>query len=158
MLVHFGGRTIVEVTGGSMSPTLEVGDVVLIRPLVTSELHAGDIVTVKETDGGYVTHRVTSIGADGSVALKGDANLFADSVSRTSDQIVGVLDTVIRMPWGIALIQLQQWPLRISLLVTILGLAFLPLTPSRGTRVKHENADEAEVLPSNVLISAEAIR
>lgn len=131
LLVHLGGRTIVEVTGGSMSPTLEVGDVVLIRPLEMSTLKPGDIVTVRSGEGGYVTHRVTGIGADGGLSMKGDANLFADSETRSPTEVLGVLDTVIRMPWGIVLIQLQQWPLRISLLVTILGLAFLPLRSLR---------------------------
>ena len=143
LLVHFGGRTIVEVTGGSMSPTLEVGDVVLIRPLVVADLKPGDIITVDETDGGYVTHRVTSINADGSIQLKGDANLFADSETRTPAQVLGVLDSVMRMPWGIVLIQLQQWPLRLSLIITIFGLALLPLSGTGRRAASHASPEPA---------------
>ncbi|BDI23895.1 signal peptidase I [Herbiconiux sp. L3-i23] len=146
MLVHFGGRTIVEVTGGSMTPTLAVGDVVIIRPLDSSELRVGDVVTVKEDDGGYFTHRVTQINADGGMVLKGDANFSVDSEVRAPSQLVGVMDTVVRIPFGTILVQLQQWPLRISLLVTILGIAFLPLrsaTRSDEGEIGSEPADEA---------------
>ncbi|MET0589782.1 MAG: signal peptidase I [Naasia sp.] len=163
LVVHFGELTIVEVTGGSMSPTLEVGDVVLIRPSDAGGLAPGDIVTVQDGSGGYVTHRLQNVDIDGELHLKGDANLFPDADVREASQVLGVLDSIIPSPWGIAMIELQKWPLRISLLVTILGLAFLPLGSSGRSRIRPiasatMDAPLAAPTAPNTLISAEAIR
>ena len=56
------GYQIFRVASGSMSPTLEIGDVILVRDCQPEEIHNGDIVTYEglegELRGKTITHRV----------------------------------------------------------------------------------------------------
>jgi signal peptidase I len=61
---------------GSMAPTLQAGDLILITP-PPAELNPGMIVTI-QVDGHLVTHRVIAVQADGKFVTRGDANLWAD--------------------------------------------------------------------------------
>ncbi|MFD1714729.1 signal peptidase I [Amnibacterium flavum] len=122
-----GGRTVVAIDGGSMMPTFYRGSVVIDGPVADEDLAVGMMVTVKDPGGTYFTHRIVSIDAEGGLHLKGDANEFADDTVRTPDQVVGQVETVLPAVLGGILIQLQEWPMRLSLLVTALGLALLPL-------------------------------
>lgn len=67
---------------GSMSPTIDTGDLSLSRTVDASALHRGDIVSVVAANGERVTHRVVSVtGAGGTreLTLKGDANDVVDT-------------------------------------------------------------------------------
>lgn len=56
------GYRVYYVATGSMEPTLNIGDVVMIKKTPAKEIHKGDIITFKSTDdalyGKPVTHRV----------------------------------------------------------------------------------------------------
>lgn len=55
------GRTIsFKIASGSMRPTIEVGDVVSVRRVEPSEIHAGDIVAFKN-DRHIIVHRIVRI-------------------------------------------------------------------------------------------------
>ncbi|ELY49572.1 signal peptidase I [Natronorubrum sulfidifaciens] len=68
------------VTSGSMSPTIEPGDVIVTQDVSPDEIETGDVVTFHDgssDDSGYVTHRVVDIvEEDGEryFELQGDAN------------------------------------------------------------------------------------
>ena len=82
----FGIRTAVVLTG-SMSPTIEINDFVIVKK--PSEIEVGDIVSYKENDGGMeVLHRVVKI-EDGEITTKGDANNIEDKPVEIS-QVTGV--------------------------------------------------------------------
>jgi signal peptidase I len=76
---------VATVMSGSMSPTIETGDVVVMKR-IDGGPKVGDIVAVKVPDEarsrfGYppeVIHRVMRIGADGRVTTKGDARKEID--------------------------------------------------------------------------------
>jgi len=79
---------IVAVQGASMTPTLRTGDaIILTRP--PSDLEVGMIVTL-EVEGSAVTHRVVSVGADGTFATMGDANSVPDDWSSRDVEVIGV--------------------------------------------------------------------
>ncbi|MFD1714736.1 signal peptidase I [Amnibacterium flavum] len=139
--IYAGQRTVVTVDGGSMAPVLQRGDVVIIGPLSGDGLHPGMIVTVRGDDQSYYTHRIDSIDADGRIHLKGDANPAVDVSTRYPDDVLGAVQNILTPPWGTILVQLQLWPLRLSVLVTILGLALLPL------RRRSDDADQEEWEP-----------
>ena len=61
---------------GSMSPTFNAGDIILITP-PPAELNPGMIVTI-QVDGHLVTHRIIEVRADGKFVTRGDANLWGD--------------------------------------------------------------------------------
>lgn len=138
--MYSGQRTLVTVDGGSMAPALSRGDVVVIRPLEGGGLTPGMIVTVKGDDASYYTHRIDSIDADGRIHLKGDANPASDVSTRYPDEVLGAVEITLTPPLGTILVQLQLWPLRLSVLVTILGLALLPL--------KRREEDDFHELPA----------
>lgn len=67
---------------GSMSPEITTGSLALARTVPASELSVGDIVSVENTGGTRITHRVYAIQEQttdsASVTLKGDANADPD--------------------------------------------------------------------------------
>jgi signal peptidase len=71
------------VRSGSMHPTFDTGDVIMLAKTDASDLKVGDIITFDRPDkpGTLVTHRIVSIEttADGKqFSTKGDANSSAD--------------------------------------------------------------------------------
>ena len=73
------------VSSGSMRPTLEVGDLIIVKRIPPSQLNAapmnGDIIVYKEPDEDLVVHRlVNKTKIDGKYILttKGDANPASD--------------------------------------------------------------------------------
>ena len=77
----FGLRPLVF-ESGSMSPTIETGDLAISRSVDASSLEKGDIVSVPTGTGSRVTHRVVSVeqvGSDAMLRLRGDANTATDA-------------------------------------------------------------------------------
>ena len=76
---------LATVMSGSMAPTIDTGDVVLLKRL-DRPARVGDIVSVSVPDEartrfGYppvVIHRIVAIGRDGAITTKGDAHLTPD--------------------------------------------------------------------------------
>ena len=48
----------IAVTGSSMTPTLESGDVVTVSPVPTGQLHLGDLVLFRNKESKLVLHRL----------------------------------------------------------------------------------------------------
>ncbi|MGA7096511.1 MAG: signal peptidase I [Acidimicrobiia bacterium] len=77
---------VVAVDGGSMAPTIEMGDLIFIGRADQLDI---DDVGVFQVDGKVVTHRVVGISPDGSYVTKGDANPTPDRWSGASVEVVG---------------------------------------------------------------------
>ena len=66
---------------GSMSPTIQTGDLALTRTVSASELRVDDVVSVIDSGGNRVTHRVVNLAEQGDqrqLTLRGDANEASD--------------------------------------------------------------------------------
>lgn len=89
------------VRSGSMTPTIETGDVVVTAPISPLEARVGDIVTFRDPEGGdhLYTHRVRSVDRSGGrvdFVTRGDAN---NTVERWSIETGGKLGRVVyRVP------------------------------------------------------------
>lgn len=82
--VNIGGYTFFVVASGSMSGTVDVNDMVIVK--ITDDFQVGDIVTY-QADGYFVTHRIISINKD-QIITKGDSNNTEDDpIGR--DKIIG---------------------------------------------------------------------
>ena len=82
--VNIGGYTFFIVASGSMSGTVGVNDMVIVK--ITDDFQVGDIVTY-QADGYFVTHRIISINKD-QIITKGDSNNTEDDpIGR--DKIIG---------------------------------------------------------------------
>lgn len=98
-----GGYSLLSVQSSSMSPTLEAGDVILIRSIDPSSLKEGDVVTFFSPDparkGEMVTHRIdhfTNIGSGKAFISKGDASSSCDLYPVPVDQVIG--SCIFRFP------------------------------------------------------------
>ena len=86
----FGWSPLV-LTSDSMAPTLRTGDVVIAAPHDGSVLGAGTVVLFDDPAGtGQVTHRIMSVGEDGTYITRGDANRLQDSTPLPAEDVVGV--------------------------------------------------------------------
>lgn len=85
----FGYSSLIVATG-SMSGTLEEGDLIIIKD--TGDYKIGDIVTFFQKDDTIpTTHRIYYIDADGKWVTRGDANNAYDENHITDEDIYGEL-------------------------------------------------------------------
>ncbi len=82
--INVFGHTFFVVASGSMTGTIDVNDLVIVK--ITDEFEANDIITFMQDDY-FVTHRVISSKGD-EIITKGDANNVEDDPI-TMDKIVG---------------------------------------------------------------------
>ncbi len=76
-----GGYAMLEVISGSMEPTLDIGDIIIID---TNEkrFRENDIVTFRDVNGSFVTHRIIEINGS-KMITQGDANNSPDEEMET---------------------------------------------------------------------------
>lgn len=82
--VDFFGYTFFSVATGSMRPTLEVQDIIIVK--ITDDVKVGDVITYRDNKD-FVTHRVVSNNKDKFIT-KGDYNNTEDKPIE-SKQVVG---------------------------------------------------------------------
>lgn len=90
-LAGLGLRPLV-VRSGSMQPTLQIGDVVLVEDVRAVDLDVGDVATLLQPDGDTLTHRVTDVERVGGTVLittRGDANTGDETTPLDPDALVG---------------------------------------------------------------------
>jgi signal peptidase len=91
------GGTAYTVTSGSMRPSLEVGTLIVTRPVEPSSLGIGDVITFQAVPGrqAVITHRIIGVGyaANGKTTFqtRGDANGAADEKPVQEAQLRGEL-------------------------------------------------------------------
>jgi len=118
--IALGWRPL-AVLSGSMSPALETGDEIVVRPVAPGALRVGDIVTFKDPSRGnvLVTHRVRDVRIAGSTAhviTRGDANTGSERWSVAASGRVGRV--AYRVPkLGYVTVAAQTPPGRILLVV-----------------------------------------
>ena len=84
-LASINGYAILEVVSWSMEPTIHVGDLIIIDTK-TTDYKKNDIVTFKDVDGSFVTHRIQHINED-TMITKGDNNDSNDEEMSTKSLI-----------------------------------------------------------------------
>lgn len=93
------GWTPTTVMTASMTPAIEVGDVVVARPVPHEDLVPGRVVLADDPDRAdrLRLHRIAELRPDGRLVTKGDANPSADSSPLDPDAVKGV--GMLRVPW-----------------------------------------------------------
>jgi len=94
-----------SVRGGSMSPTVPLGAVVLVQHVSPSAIAAGDVITFRAANDTVVTHRVLgrSDGDDPTFITKGDANDTQDPEMVPGAAVIGRLVlTIPLVGWALA--------------------------------------------------------
>ena len=85
----------VRVTGGSMHPALNAGDLVIVRR--DARPREGSVVLARADGHGAVLHRVVTIEHDGAVTTRGDANPVNDVTTTSQQDVAGVAVRVVRV-------------------------------------------------------------
>lgn len=117
------GWTPTTVMTESMTPAIEVGDVVVARPVPHEDLVPGRVVLAVDPDrpDRLRLHRVAELRPDGRLVTKGDANPSADSSPLDPDAVHGV--GVLRVPWvGLPVVWLRSGEV-VPLALTVAGFA-----------------------------------
>jgi len=132
------GYSLLEVVSGSMEPTIHVGDLILIDTK-DSAYHVNDIVTFKDVNGDFVTHRILHI-EEGEMVTKGDNNNTEDSAMSTKD-IVGKY--LFRIPNAGKVMASFKTPFVMGMVLVIgVLICFLVSTDKNGNPILTENEKE----------------
>ena len=84
------GYYFFRVSSNSMEPTLEIGDVVIVKSADVDDIHIGDIITYKSQDGSMRGHEVTHRVVDGPYEKDGVTyfQTKGDAVGAPLDKII----------------------------------------------------------------------
>ncbi|MCZ2827435.1 hypothetical protein O2W14_01130 [Modestobacter sp. VKM Ac-2986] len=123
------------VMSGSMAPSVQPGDVTLVRPVATAALEPGQVLLVDDPDvpGGLRLHRLVAVTDSGLLQLRGDANVTPDASLVDAAAVHGV--GALRLPaLGLPVVWAAEgrWlPLSGAALalVALMGLALLHRSP-----------------------------
>lgn len=98
---HFGWR-VNAVLSGSMEPSLQVGSLVVSRPVAPETVLIGDVITFRldQADVILVTHRVNDIGHSSPLYFetRGDANTSPDPFTVPARNLVGKI--ILHIPYA----------------------------------------------------------
>ena len=149
-----GADSSYVVLSGSMQPTMNPGDVVVVKDVPADEIERGDIITFQRGEQtSPTTHRVIEVIQDGDgVAFRtaGDNSQSADRQSVTPAQVEGRVPVVAGIPFVIPLIgyviRFASTQTGFVLLVAVpIGLLFLSeaWSLSKRLRVGNEHVDDS---------------
>ncbi|MBT5775412.1 MAG: hypothetical protein HOH95_13680 [Dehalococcoidia bacterium] len=125
-----GPFSYVLITGDSMSPAVDDGDIVLLRR--APDYDVGQIVAYRHPELGVVVHRIAEeLGA--SFVVKGDNRNIADRHQPTRDEVIGANVGTIGGA-GSVLRALQSPRNAVILIVGAIGLGMVTRTPDDSTR------------------------
>ncbi len=142
-LATVNGYALLEVVSGSMEPTIDVGDIIIIKTN-NQEYKRDDIVTFYDVNGSFVTHRLVKINGD-KMVTKGDANDSEDEEMETKN-IVGKM--VFKLNGAGKLIASLKNPF-VMLLIMIIGIV-LCLLMSTDKNLIPKDLTEEEKHSSNI--------
>lgn len=127
--VSLFGFSSFAVVSGSMQPSIDVNDVIVVRQTSESDLEVDDIIAFFDADGNIITHRIVGITPnDGKTfyITKGDNNTANDSEPIPYENVIGKYS--FGFPGGayfVAAITSPFGMIPIILAVVIIGLTII---------------------------------
>lgn len=115
------GYTAFEVVTGSMSSTIEIGDVVIVK--ITDDVKENDIIVFEE-DGSFITHRIIEIDGQ-TIITKGDANNSEDRPIQENQILGKVVNVVPKVAIWKKVFMTPEVLISIMIAIIILGILFL---------------------------------
>ena len=129
------GLTIFEIVSGSMEPTLNVKDLIIVYS--TDKIKENDIITYTD-DKDFITHRVIKIEGE-TITTKGDSNNSTD-VRINKNKIIGKV--ILTIPKGGIIREIIITPkVIISIVVTLILLSLCVSYIPKNKREKIEFID-----------------
>jgi len=119
--INYFGYTFFEVVSGSMSPTINTYDLIIVK--IDNNVKEDDIVTFY-SDNTFITHRIIEYKSDTKILTKGDANNTSDKYI-SKDAIIGKVIYTVR-EFGVIKRVVASPKVLISIFATIMlfSLAF----------------------------------
>ena len=135
------------VTSDSMKDTINMGDVVFVKPVSFDELEVGDIITVTSTGEKFnFTHRIVGIDRQArTVTTRGDANNSDDPMPTEAERIVGKVWYSVPLLGYIAIVfsgGLTSTTLIILALVAVSLIAVNTILTKKKPKRKRGDSDE----------------
>ena len=124
------GYTFFEVATASMSNTIEIGDVVIVK--ITKEVQENEIIVYSE-DNNFITHRLITKDENGKFITKGDANNSEDKPIEETQILGKVIYIIPKIGILKRAILSPQVLILILTLIILLGMA-LKLTTNKGAK------------------------
>jgi len=118
------------VLSGSMEPVINVGELVIARPISPEDIRAGDILMYASTSGkNIICHRVVSVEDTPSLRFvtRGDVNQLADPDPVLPSRVIGIV--CFHAPYLGYVLHFVKSPLII--LAMIAFIAFIVIVPER---------------------------
>lgn len=127
-----------SIVSGSMSPSINVGDIVYIRKIDFDDIHKGDVITYTIEDTA-ITHRVVKV-YDDYLITKGDNNSSNDTHVVHEGNVVGkVYFTIPYLGYlTLFLSSMPTWLLITLISVLCMSVIFIP---SRKGETKYERKE-----------------
>ena len=144
--VDFFGYTFFSVATGSMRPSLNINDIIIVK--ITDNIKVGDVITYQDNKD-FITHRIVSNNKDKFIT-KGDYNNTEDNPIDSS-QIVGKM--ICKIPsLGVVSDILLTPKVFISIIITLflfcISFSYVPREKKKEKKVK-ENLDVKVIQSDN---------
>ena len=118
-----GATNFLVVLSESMSPTINMGDLIVTTPADGDDIGIGDVVAFKNGNKNIpITHRVVNITEEGFIT-KGDANEDPDIQIRTGREVEGKV--IFWIPFLGYLVHYVRSPLGFAILILIPGILLI---------------------------------
>ena len=149
---NYFGYTFFEVASGSMEPTLQINDVILVK-VTNEDLKEGDIIAFNGEDA-VITHRILFINGD-VITVKGDNNDVVDKPI-SKEQVIGKV-VKIYPELGIWKKVLTEPKILFGIFITLLlfdfALSFGDKGKEKEDKVKKKEEENLvkEIVPENKL-------
>jgi len=135
-----GTTQVLTVMSDSMSPAINVGDMVVVKTVDPAILEVGDIVTyAPRTYGIVITHRIIEITESGDFVMQGDANRKKDISNVAPEQIIGECNTII--PYMGYIAHYVRKPIGFVILIVLPAIALILLEIKDATRAEKITMD-----------------
>ncbi|MBD3155897.1 MAG: signal peptidase I, partial [Candidatus Aenigmarchaeota archaeon] len=145
-----GQAKFLVVLSGSMSPTINPGDLLVVDKTDPVKIQKGDIISYTEK-GEFVTHRVVDvIEKNGKISFKtkGDANEESDIIRTSSSDVMGKV--ILTLPYTGHLVKFVRSPLGFILFIII--PAILLIVGEVRKILKHTGGEGIKIKTLTLLI------
>ena len=126
------------VNSGSMSPTINIGSLIIVKKKENTTIKFQDIVTFRTLNKAVVTHRLVGVTDNGSFLTRGDANASNDPMTLNKDNIIGKV--VVTLPYvGLFLCRLKTIPGIAALILSIITIILIFCLLDDFKKIKKNN-------------------
>ena len=151
---RIGSTHFLVVLSGSMSPTINMGDLVIVTPTDSQDIKVNDIIAFKDTDKKFpTTHRVIEI-TDQGFKTKGDANEDPDSRIVKPNEVIGKV--AFKIPYAGYFVHYARSKLGFLFLILIPGIVIIIAEIRNILKYRKESKHEWKtyILPFLLILSS----